>query len=211
MTPCVASVSRTIPVISWHNHNQTSFPSKNILFIWNINEISTVVNFNESLEANIQHRTDSLRIAGLLEIPATCRYMQAASSWVERCSWQLVRVFWLEANYSFLRTSHFFWLSSSSPFPHQQGLPTETPQTGESGSESGEMTGGSSYASLAGTQRPRRHQCVHREAANVVIKNMTQNAHWQVVHKTGSSTTKMQHAIGCEYVHIMVYGCQLIE
>jgi len=52
---------------------------------------------------------------------------------------------------------------------------------------------------------------VHREAANEATKNMTQDAHLKIVRKTGSSTNKMQHAIGCENVHIMEDGRQLIE
>ena len=52
---------------------------------------------------------------------------------------------------------------------------------------------------------------MHREAANVATENMTQDAHLQIVRKTGSSTNKKQHAIGCEYVHNMVDGRQLIE
>jgi len=164
------------------------------------------VNFNSSLWANIQHQTDSLQIAGLLETPATCSYTQADSSWVELPSWQLVSLFWLEANYIFLRTSHFCWISSSSPFPRQQVMATQTPQRGESGSESSEMTGASSSVSLDGTQQQCRHQLVHREAANVATENTTQDAHLKIVLTTGSSTTNKQHAIGCESVHIMVYG-----
>jgi len=90
-------------------------------------------------------------------------------------------------------------------------MTTQTPQTGKSGSESSETTGASFNASLQGTQQQRRHQLVHREAANVATENMTQDAHLKIVRKTGSSTNKKQHAIKCEYVHIMVDGCQLIE
>jgi len=188
-----------------------SFPSKNILFICNINQISAVVNFNWCLKANIQHLADSLQIPGLLETPATGSYTQADSSWVECPSWRSVSLFWLEANYIFLRTSHFFLLSSSSPFPHQQVMTTQTPQTGESGFESSETKGASFNASLQGTQQQHRHQSVHREAANVGTEKMTQDAHLKIVCKTGSSMNKKQHAIGCEYVHIMVDGSQLME
>jgi len=90
-------------------------------------------------------------------------------------------------------------------------MTTQTPQTGKSGSESSETTGASFNASLQGTQQQRRHQLVHREAANVATENMTQDAHLKIVRKTGSSTNKKQHAIGCEYVHIMVDGRQLVE
>jgi len=73
-------------------------------------------------------------------------------------------------------------------------MTTQTPQTGESGSESSETTGTSFNASLQGTQQQRRHQLVHREAANVATENMTQDAHLKIVRKTGSRTNKKQHA-----------------
>ena len=38
---------------------------------------------------------------------------------------------------------------------------------------------------------------------------MTQDAQWRMVHKTGSSTDKKQHAVGCEYIHTVVNGRQL--
>jgi len=38
---------------------------------------------------------------------------------------------------------------------------------------------------------------------------MTQDAHLKMVHKTGSSTNKKQHAVGCEYIHTAVHGCHL--
>jgi len=90
-------------------------------------------------------------------------------------------------------------------------MTTQTPQTGESGSESSEMTGASFNVALQGTQQQRRHQWVHRKAANVATENMTQDTHLKIVCKTSSSTNKKQHAIGCKYVHIMVDGRQLIE
>jgi len=74
-------------------------------------------------------------------------------------------------------------------------MTTQTPQTGESGSESSEMMGASFNASLQGTQQQCRHQVVHREAANVATENMTQEAHLKIVRKTSSSTNKKQHAI----------------
>jgi len=47
-----------------------SFPSKNIHFISIKNEISAVVHHDISLKTHNHHRTDLLRIAGLLESPA---------------------------------------------------------------------------------------------------------------------------------------------
>jgi len=90
-------------------------------------------------------------------------------------------------------------------------MATQATQTGESRSESSEMTGASSNASPEGTQQQRRQQLVHREAANVVTKNMTKHADSKIVRMTGSSTTKKQCAIGCEYFHIMIYSHQLME
>jgi len=52
-------------------------------------------------------------------------------------------------------------------------MATQTPQTSESGSNSSEMTGASSNPLLEGTQQQRRHQLVHREAANVATENLT--------------------------------------
>ena len=71
------------------------------------------------------------------------------------------------------------------------------------------MMGASFTASLEGTQQQPRHQPVHCKAANVATDKLTQDAHVFIVHKTRSSTNKKQHAIGCEYVQIMVYVCQL--
>jgi len=39
---------------------------------------------------------------------------------------------------------------------------------------------------------------------------MTQDAQLKIVPKTGSSTNKKQHADGCEYIHTVVNGRQLI-
>jgi len=72
------------------------------------------------------------------------------------------------------------------------------------------MMGASSNASIEGTQQKHKHQLVHREAANVATNNMTQNTHLEIISETGRSTNKKQHAIGCEYIHIMVDGRQLI-
>jgi len=72
-------------------------------------------------------------------------------------------------------------------------MATQTPQTGMSGSKSSETTGASFNASLEGTQQQRRHQAVHREAANVATQIMTQDAHLKIICKTGSSNNQKQH------------------
>jgi seryl-tRNA(Sec) selenium transferase len=63
--------------------------------------------------------------------------------------------------------------------------------------------------SLIGTQQERRHQLVHREAADAATKHMTEDAHLKMVRKTGRSTNKKQHAVGCEYLHTAVSSRQL--
>jgi hypothetical protein len=47
------------------------------------------------------------------------------------------------------------------------------------------------------------------DATNAAAKYMIQDAHLKIVHKTGSSKKKKQHAVGCEYIHIEVNGRQL--
>jgi len=117
--------------------------------------------------------------------------------------------FWHEANYIFLWTSHFFSLLSSSPIAHHQIMDTQTPEPGETGSESSWTMGILSDMSHNGTQQQRRHQLVHRNAANAVTKHMTQNKHLTIICETGSSRNKKQHAIGCEYIHTLVNSGQI--
>jgi len=81
----------------------------------------------------------------------------------------------------------------------------QTAHKGQSGSELSETIGASFNASLEGTQQRRRHQAVHREAANVATENMTQDAHLKIVWITGRGTHKKQHAIGCGYFHLSWY------
>jgi len=117
--------------------------------------------------------------------------------------------FWHEAHYIFLRTSHFLLLSSSSPMSHQPIMDTPPPQPCGEGSDASRSTGASSNTSLLRTQQEHRHLLVHCKAANVATKNITQDAHFKIVHKTRSSMNTKQHAIGCEYFYTMVNGRQL--
>jgi len=94
-----------------------SFPSKNVVLISHKHEISAVIHHDWSLWENIQHRTNLLQIAGRLESCATCSYTQQDSSCVECARWLLCIPFWPKDNYIFLRTAHFFSLSSSSGLP----------------------------------------------------------------------------------------------
>jgi len=59
--------------MSWDTLHQTSFPSKNVLFISITDEISAVVHHDISLQTNKQHQTNLLHIVGLLESPAAVR------------------------------------------------------------------------------------------------------------------------------------------
>jgi len=74
----------------------------------------------------------------------------------------------------------------------------QTPQPGVIQSESSQTAGASSNAPLAETQLQRRHQLVHRDAANAATKSIAQDAHLKNVCKTGRSNNRQQHAIGCE-------------
>jgi hypothetical protein len=85
----------------------------------------------------------------------------------------------------------------------------QPPQPGPSGSKSGQLADASSNMSLIGTQKERRYQSVHREAANVATKHMTEDAHLKIIRETGSGTNKKQHAVGCEYLHTAVHSRQL--
>jgi len=61
---------------------------------------------------------------------------------------------------------------------------------------------------LIGPHQTRRHQLVHRDSANAATRNITPDAHLEIVHDTVSSTHKRQHAVGCEYIHTRVDGCE---
>jgi len=88
-------------------------------------------------------------------------------------------------------------------------MDTQSPQPGESISESTRLMATSPNASLTGKQQQCRHQLVHHDGANATTQNMTQDAHLKIVRKTRSSKNRKQHAIGCEYIHIEVNGHQL--
>jgi hypothetical protein len=85
----------------------------------------------------------------------------------------------------------------------------QPPQPGPSGYKSGQLADATSNMSLIGTQQERRHQLVHREAADAATKHMTEDVLLKIVRKTGSSTNTKQHAVGCEYLHTAVHSRQL--
>jgi len=66
----------------------------------------------------------------------------------------------------------------------------QPPPPGQSRSYTGMLAGTSSNTDILGTQQARRHKFVHRDAANVATKHMTQDAHLKIVRKTGISKNK---------------------
>jgi len=69
-------------------------------------------------------------------------------------------------------------------------MDTQPPQPGPSESKSGQLADALSNMSIIGTQQERRHQLVHREAADAATKHMTEDAYLKIVRKTGRSTNK---------------------
>jgi hypothetical protein len=88
-------------------------------------------------------------------------------------------------------------------------MDTQPPPAGESGSNTGRLAGTTSTTKLLGTQQEHRHKLVHRDAANVATKHITQDVHLKSIRKTGSSKHKKEHAVGCEYILIVANGSQL--
>jgi len=86
---------------------------------------------------------------------------------------------------------------------------TSPPQPGESRSISHWLADAASNMWVIGTQLEFRHQLVHRYAANTATKNMSRDAHWNIVCQTGSCKNQKQHAVGCEHIHIELNSCQL--
>jgi len=177
----------------WDKHHQTTFRSKNFLFISIKHEIPAVVHFNVSLQTNKHTSSEGLTPnRGTVGITSNWDV-----SWVERASWQSFIPLCPVAYYIFLRTFHFS-LSSSSPSPQQQVVAQQTPLPGGIQSESSRTTGASSNSPQVETQLQRRHQLVHRDAAIAATENMTQDAHLKKVRKTGRCNDRQQHAIRCE-------------
>jgi len=87
-------------------------------------------------------------------------------------------------------------------------MDTQPSPPGESGWNTGRLAGATLNMDIFSTQPERRHKLVHRDAANVATKHMRQDAHWNIVRKTGSSKKDKQHAVGCESIHIEVMGGQ---
>jgi len=88
-------------------------------------------------------------------------------------------------------------------------MDTQPPGPGPSGSKCSRLAGTSSNTLLIGTHQDHRHQLVNRNTANAATKHMTQDAHFNIVCKTGSSTNKKQLAVGFEYIHTVVNSSRL--
>jgi len=86
----------------------------------------------------------------------------------------------------------------------------QSPQQGESGTESTRTTGTSSNMPLAETQLQHRHQLAHQDVGNAATENLTLDSQFKIIRKTGSSKNKQQQTIGCEYSRIEADGSQLI-
>jgi hypothetical protein len=86
----------------------------------------------------------------------------------------------------------------------------QSPPPGERGSNTGRLAGATSNTDNHSTQQERRHKVVNTDAANAATKHMTQNAHWKIVHKTGSRKNQKQHVLGCECNLIKATGGQWI-
>jgi len=88
-------------------------------------------------------------------------------------------------------------------------MDTQPPPPGESGWNYGPLAGAPSNMGILGTQQELRYKLVHHDAPNAATKHIFQDAHVKIVCKTGSSKNANQHAVGCEYIHNEVNGCQL--
>jgi len=192
--------------MSWDKHHQTSFPSKNDLFISLKHDISAVVHLEVSLWTNRQRRTDWLKSGHRLN-PLQLNADVFSFNWT--CK--------LAVTHSILTCSYLYNLQHFPllfviiflTFLQQQAMAPETLPPGTIGAESSRMTGASHTEPLGETQQQCRHQLVHRDAAIVANKNMTQDAHLKKVPKTGIKRNKKQHGIGCESIHICGDGGQL--
>jgi len=88
-------------------------------------------------------------------------------------------------------------------------MDTQQPPPGESRSNTGRLAGATTNTDILGTQQERRHKLDHRDAADTATKHMTQDAHLNIVRKTGSRRNQKKHAVRCEYIHIDAISGQL--
>jgi len=88
-------------------------------------------------------------------------------------------------------------------------MDTQPPPPGESGSNTGRLAGATTNMDILGTQQERRLKLVHRDAADVATKHMTQDAPLKIVHKTRSRRNMKQHVVHCVYIDIDAISGQL--
>jgi len=88
-------------------------------------------------------------------------------------------------------------------------MDAQPPPPVESGLNTGRLAGTTSNTEILGTHQERRHKLVHRDTADAATKHMTEDAHLNIVRKTGSRRNQMQHAVGYEYIHIDAIGGQV--
>jgi len=198
--------SGKIPFLSWDKHHQTSFPSTIGVFISNKHEISAVVDHDVSLWTNQHHPTDWLHVAGTLQSPAAMcgaairSRIQFESNVQVGCHYfhsDLLLIYNLQ-DFPLLLVIIFL------TFPQQQFMAPETLQPGAIGAELSRTTGASTNAPPGQAKQQRRYQWVHRDTAIVATKSTTPEVDVTTVCKTGSSTNKKQHLLGCESIQINV-------
>jgi hypothetical protein len=73
------------------------------------------------------------------------------------------------------------------------------------------MPGATLNASAISTKQKCSYLLAHRNAANAATSTMTQDAHFKIVHETGSTKNMMQHGAGCKYMYLMVNCRQLYK
>jgi len=81
-------------------------------------------------------------------------------------------------------------------------MDTQLPPPGESKSSTGRLAGATSNTDILATQQERRQKLVHRDPANAATVLITQDAHFKIIRKAGSSENMKQHVVRCEYIHI---------
>jgi len=159
------------------------------------------------IHENKQPTSDRLTVNwGTLGIPSNLQLYVAGSTLNGTCK---------SAVPSSILTSRYLYIPQDFPllfviifltFPQQQITAPQPPQSGAIGSESSCTTGTLSNSPSAEIQQQCSHLYVHCNAAIEATKNIPQDAHLKMVHKTGLRKNMKQHAIGCESLHVDVQG-----
>jgi hypothetical protein len=88
-------------------------------------------------------------------------------------------------------------------------MDTQAPLPGENGSNTGGLAGATRNMAIIATQHEHSHKLAHCDAANAATKHMTQDAHLNIMGKTGSCKHKKQSTVRGEYIYIDVNSGQL--